>query len=228
MSAYLQNQADVICECVRLLRLNGSLCWQVGTHVTSDHEIVPLDLLLYPLFKNAGLKLKNRIVWHYGHGLHARNRFSGRYETILWFVKGDEYTFNLDPVRVPSKYPNKRHYKGPRKGELSGNPLGKNPSDLWDIPNVKHNHPEKTVHPCQFPIELAERLILALTNSGDTVLDPYVGVGSTAIAAILHERNALGCDTEMEYIQIARQRLAQATNGTLKMRPMNRPIAHPR
>jgi len=71
--------------------------------------------------------LRNRIIWHFGHGLHAKNRFSGRYETILWFTKTNEYIFNLDPVRVPQKYPGKKHFKGPNKGKLSCNPKGKIP-----------------------------------------------------------------------------------------------------
>ncbi len=72
------------------------------------------------------LLLRNRVVWTFGHGLHSPTRFSGRHETILWFTKGDNYTFNLDAVRVPQKYPGKRHYKGLKKGKFSGNPLGKN------------------------------------------------------------------------------------------------------
>lgn len=87
----------------------------------------------YQIFKKQRLKLRNRIVWHFGHGLHASKRFSGRYETILWFSKTDNYIFNLDSVRVPAKYPGKRHFKGPKKGQPSGNPLGKNPSDIWEI-----------------------------------------------------------------------------------------------
>ncbi len=71
---------------------------------------------------------------------------------------------------------------------MSGNPLGKNPSDVWDIPNVKANHVEKTDHPCQFPVGLVERLVLALTNRSDNVLDPYLGVGSSAIAALKNGR----------------------------------------
>ena len=80
------------------------------------------------------MSMRNRIVWHFGHGLHASRRFSGRYEVIMWFTKSDDYTFNLDAVRVPQKYPQKKHFKGPRRGELSGNPLGKNPGDVWEIP----------------------------------------------------------------------------------------------
>ncbi|MBQ7592778.1 MAG: hypothetical protein IJU48_00315 [Synergistaceae bacterium] len=73
------------------------------------------------------MKLRNRIIWHFGHGLHCSKRFSGRYENILWFTKSDDYTFNLDDVRIPSKYPGKKYFKGAKKGELSGNPKGKNP-----------------------------------------------------------------------------------------------------
>jgi adenine-specific DNA-methyltransferase len=158
IEAYLESQEEIIRELIRVLSEQGNICWQTGNYVDKG-EIFPLDIFYYQIFKKFNLKLRNRIIWHFGHGLHASKRFSGRYETILWFTKSDDYIFNLDEVRVPSKYPGKRHFKGPNKGKLSGNPLGKNPSDiweiilkdweegLWDIPNVKSNHPEKTEHP---------------------------------------------------------------------------------
>ena len=235
---YLAQQEDVITQLHRTLTPDGSICWQVGNYVNSG-EIFPLDIFYYPIFKSLGMKLRNRIVWHFGHGLHARKRFSGRYETLLWFTKGDTYTFNLDDVRVPSKYPGKRHYKGTKKGQLSGNPKGKNPSDiwllmqqewetgLWDIPNVKSNHPEKTSHPAQFPIELAERCVLAMSNPGDWVFDPYAGVGSTLIAAIKQERKAMGSDKEQAYIDIARERIRNFFSGNLKIRPLGKPVYQP-
>ena len=204
---YLHSQEQVISQLLRILRDDGSICWQVGNFVEKG-EVYPLDILYYGIFKKFGLHLSNRIIWHFGHGLHASKRFSGRYETILWFTKGDAYTFNLDPVRVPSKYPGKRHFKGPNVGKPSGNPNGKNPSDiweivaqdwetaLWDIPNVKSNHPEKTLHPCQYPVELVERCVLALTQEGDWVFDPYAGVGTSLIAAIIHNRRAAGSEKE--------------------------------
>ena len=223
---YVKNQAQVISECVRLLHPQGSLCWQVGNHVNNG-EVFPLDMVLYHLFKDHGLKLRNRIIWHFGHGLHCSKRLSGRYETILWFTKGDDYTFNLDPIRVPSKYPNKRYFKGPKKGQLSGNPLGKNPSDVWIFPNVKNNHPEKTVHPCQFPVELVERLVLSLTNKEDTVFDPYMGVGSSIIAAIKNDRHGIGCDLVQNYVDVAWKRVRDFRAGTLKTRPMDKPVYDP-
>ena len=223
---YLEHQERVIDECVRLLADDGSICWQVGNYVDNG-EIIPLDTLLYPIFKKHGLKLRNRIVWHFGHGLHCTKRLSGRYETICWWTKSNDYVWHLDPIRVPSKYPNKKHFKGPNAGKLSGNPLGKNPSDVWLFPNVKSNHPEKTIHPCQFPVELVERLVLSMTNPGDAVLDPYMGVGSAIIAAIKHHRQGHGCDIMADYVDLARDRISQLYAGTLKLRPMGRPIYDP-
>jgi adenine-specific DNA-methyltransferase len=226
LDVYVESQAATIAEAVRLLHPLGSICWQVGNHV-DDGEIFPLDIILYGIFKTHGLRLRNRIIWTFGHGLHCQKRFSGRHETILWFTRDADYSFNLDPIRIPSKYPDKKHFKGPNKGQMSGNPLGKNPSDVWDIPNVKSNHVEKTDHPCQFPVGLVERLVLGMTNPGDNVLDPYLGVGSTAIAALKNGRNAYGCDITPEYIEIARERVAQLEAGTLRTRPMNKPVYEP-
>ena len=226
MQTYLKQQEKIISECVRVLKPEGSICWQVGNFVENG-EIVPLDILLFPIFSNLGLHLRNRIVWHFGHGFHASNRFSGRYEVILWFTKTDNYLFNLDPIRVPQKYPQKKYYKGPKKGQLSGNPLGKNPSDVWNIPNVKSNHIEKTDHPCQFPVELIERLVLSMSNEGDWVFDPFMGVGSTAIASLLHNRKSIGAEIIELYVKIGWDRINQAENGELKIRPMDRPVFNP-
>ena len=223
---YLSIQERVISQCVRLLAPQGSICWQVGNYVDNG-EIVPLDVVLYPIFRRYGLKLRNRIVWHFGHGLHSSKRLSGRYETINWWTKNDNYTWNLDPIRVPAKYPGKRHFKGPNKGKLSGNPKGKNPSDVWSFPNVKNNHLEKTIHPCQFPVELVERLVLSMTDVGDLVLDPYMGVGSSVIAALMHGRRAYGCDIVPEYVEIAHNRVQQLYEGALRTRPMGKPIYDP-
>ncbi len=235
---YLKPQQEIIAELTRVLSQKGSICWQVGNYIEKG-EVFPLDIFYYQIFKNLGLKLRNRIIWYFGHGLHASNRFSGRYETILWFTKSDDYIFNLDDVRIPAKYPGKRHFKGPKKGQLSGNPKGKNPADiweivvrdweneLWNIPNVKSNHPEKTEHPCQFPIELVERCVLALTNKNSWVLDPFAGVGSALIAAVKNDRNAIGIEKETEYCKIAERRLQDFNEGNLKIRPLTKPIHKP-
>lgn len=235
---YLATQKGIIEELMRVLHEQGSICWQVGNYI-QEGEVFPLDMYYYDIFKDLGLKLRNRIIWHFGHGLHAKKRFSGRYETLLWFTKSDDYTFNLDPVRIPSKYPGKRHYKGPNRGQPSGNPLGKNPSDiwefvaqewdleLWNIPNVKANHPEKTEHPCQYPVELVERCVLALTDENDWVLDPFAGVGSSLIAGLKHNRRVMGCDKEPEYVQTTKERIIAFYQGQLKLRPLGKTVYKP-
>jgi adenine-specific DNA-methyltransferase len=250
---YLAWQKKIIQDCTRILSPRGSICWEVGNYI-EDKEVFPLDIFFYRIFKDLGLKLRNRIIWRVGHGLHANLRFSGRYETILWFTKTDDYIFNLDKVRVPQKYPGKRSYKGKNKGKLTSNPLGKNPSDfwdllnsswkdeiwdrladewerqVWDIPNVKAAHPERTIHPSQFPIELVERLVLALTNERDeenVVLDPFQGVGSSIVAALLHNRKAIGVDKSRLYTDIAYLRTVNALKGEIRRRQMGKPIMVP-
>lgn len=227
LAEYVAEQTPVIDACVRILRPGGSLCWQVGNHVGPD-GILPLDILLHPIFaRHPELRLRNRIVWHFEHGLHCAKRFSGRYEVILWYTKGDDYRFDLDPIRVPQKYPGKRAWKGPRAGQYTGNVRGKNPGDVWIFPNVKANHVEKTAHPCQFPVELVERFVLATTAPGDLVVDPYLGAGTTACAAVLHGRRAAGAECVPRYVAIARERVALATAGRLRTRPMDRPVHQP-
>ncbi len=231
---------SIIDKLVKLLDHRGSICWQVGNYIDpKTKEVVPLDIFYHELFKKHNLILRNRIIWHFEHGLHASQRFSGRYETIMWYTKNGKYTFNLDSVRVPSKYPGKTHYKGEKKGQLSGNPKGKNPSDvwkilkkdwvneLWEIPNVKANHKEKTNHPCQYPVELVERCVLALTKKKDWVLDPFAGVGSTMIAALKNDRNSVGIEKYKKYIRKGQQRIDLMRKGKLKIRELGTPIFEP-
>ena len=220
---YMEWQISVIDAILPRLKETGSLCWQVGNYIENG-SIEPLDIYLHPIFRERGLILRNRIIWHFGHGLHCKKRFSGRYEVILWYTKSEDYTFNLDAVRIPSKYPGKRSYKGPNAGKLSSNPNGKNPEDVWDIPNVKGNHVEKTSHPCQFPVGLIERLLLALTKEEHVLFDPFCGVGSAGVAAAVHRRHFLGCDIVKEYIDTAKARIEDALTDKCYYRPHTRPI----
>ena len=224
VATFRQCHEEIFSDIYRVLKIGGSVCWQVGYHV-SEACVVPLDFMVYDTFirkskkRKIPLVLRNRIIWTFGHGLNSARRFSGRHETILWFTKGDSETFNLDDVRVPQKYPGKRAYKGEHKGELTGNPLGKNPSDVWDIPNVKANHVEKTEHPCQFPVAIPTRLIRALTRPEAVVLDPFMGSGSTGVAAVLEKRSFVGIEKDHRYFQIAQNRLSDAEKGVVKVRP---------
>jgi adenine-specific DNA-methyltransferase len=223
MNDYYLWQKAVIRECYRTLRRDGSLCWQVGSYVNKG-EVIPLDIFLYPIFSELKMKMRSRIIWHFGFGLHASKKFSGRHETIMWFTKNDNYYFNLDPVRIPQKYPNKKYFKGDKKGELSCNPKGKNPSDVWYIPNVSHNHIEKTAHPCQFPVALIERLVLSMTRENDIVLDPFIGSGSSFVASVLHQRKCIGAELKQKYIDITKSRIQEILNEKIRTREINKPL----
>ena len=223
IDTFKKQHQDIFNDLYRVLKKGGSICWQTGYHVT-DASIVPLDYLVYSIFmegsasKSDPLILRNRIIWTFGHGLNSSQRFSGRHEVIQWFTKGNDYKFNLDCVRIPQKYPGKKHYKGDHKGEYSGNPLGKNPSDVWDIPNVKANHIEKTDHPCQFPVAIPQRFIKALTAKDDLVLDPFMGSGTTALACLIEKRRFIGSEILDKYYNICYDRISHAINGDLKFR----------
>ncbi|MBA4406759.1 site-specific DNA-methyltransferase [bacterium] len=224
---FISSQKEILPEILRITKPGGSICWQVGYHVKNGNTH-PLDYYIWDIVKDfEGLFLRNRIIWSFGHGLHSKKRFSGRHETILWFTKGKDYYFDLESVRVPQKYPGKKYYKGEKKGKFSGNPKGKNPSDIWDIPNVKANHPEKTIHPCQFPIALAQRLIKALSPNEGTVLDTYMGSGSTGVAALLEKRSFIGCEINKKYYDIAVKRCSLAEQNKINYRPIDKPVYVP-
>lgn len=230
---YIKWHTDVISQIVQRTKVTGSICWQVGNYIDNG-LIAPLDYVFHPIFEALGLQLRNRIVWHYGHGQHQRRRFSGRYEVVLWYTRSDDYYFNLDAVRIPPKYPGKRAYRGPRTGQLSSNPLGKNPEDvwivpgsvddLWNIPNVKAGHVEKTAHPCQFPVGLVERLVLALSQKGNLVFDPFAGTGSAGVASVTHGRRFWGAEIDSEYAVIAGERLKRTLRGEERFRSHARPL----
>lgn len=234
IQTFRKQHTKIFKELYRVVKVGGSICWQTGYHI-SDKCVIPLDCIVYDIFTSMSAKkehpftLRNRIIWTFGHGLNSTKRFSGRHETILWFTKGDQTIFNLDGVRVPQKYPGKRSYRGPNKGQLSGNPLGKNPSDIWDIwdiPNVKAKHVEKTDHPCQFPVAIPRRLIKALTNPDALILDPFMGSGTTGVAALLEGRRFVGAELMKEYYDISVNRLKDTANGDVRIRE-DKPVTEP-
>ena len=231
IKTFRQQHISIFNDLYRILKPSGSVCWQVGYHV-SDKCVIPLDYVVYDIFSTESEKreypliLRNRIIWTFGHGLNSTTRFSGRHEMILWFTKGEQRIFNLDNVRVPQKYPGKRFYKGPHKGELSGNPLGKNPSDVWEIPNVKAKHVEKTEHPCQFPVAIPQRLIRTLTPADGLVLDPFMGSGTTGVSAVIEGRRFVGAEIQNDYYDIASTRIIDAIKGDAKIRE-DKPVIKP-
>ncbi|MEG0933568.1 MAG: site-specific DNA-methyltransferase [Lachnospiraceae bacterium] len=231
IETFKKQHIEIFEDLYRVLKPGGSVCWQVGYHI-SNKCVVPLDYIIYDIFTSKSknfkqpLILRNRIIWTFGHGLNSTTRFSGRHETILWFTKGQQEIFNLDSVRVPQKYPGKRFYKGPHKGNLSGNPFGKNPSDVWEIPNVKAKHVEKTEHPCQFPVVIPQRLIRALTSPNGLVLDPFMGSGTTGVASVVEGRRFVGAEIQGNYYSITANRIMEAMQGNAKIRE-DKPVVEP-
>jgi adenine-specific DNA-methyltransferase len=184
----------------------GSFWLNVGyVPVPDAGKAVPLA---YMLWNQSPFYLVQEVVWNYGAGVAARNSFSPRNEKLLWYVKSrDGYYFDLDSVRDPDvKYPGQK-----RNGRLRVNPLGKNPSDVWQIPKVtsgaSRSSRERTPHPAQFPLALAERVIRACSPEGGLVLDPFLGSGTTAVAARRLGRVTIGFDLRADYLDIAVSRL---------------------
>lgn len=168
-------------------------------------KAIPIPYLLWdrvPFF------LVQEVVWNYGAGVASNRSFSPRNEKFLWYVKDAKtYTFNLDEVRDPNvKYPNQR-----KNGKIKVNRLGKNPSDVWHIPKVtsgtNRSSKERTLHPAQFPVALLDRIIRACSRPGDLILDPFLGSGSVAEAAIRNGRAVVGIEIEPRYLHIAGRRL---------------------
>lgn len=204
---YLDFQEQVIDECIRVLKEGGSIFWQVAVY-TKDGQHFPLDVKVFPMFEERGMKPRNRIIWTKGHGYNAKKRFSCRHETMLWFTKGDDYKFDVDPVRVPQKWPNKKSYSGDNKGEVTSHPDGKNPGDVWDdITHIKWNNPEQTIHSAQFPEELARRAILPTTDEDDLILDPFIGTGTVARVAKDYDRQFIGAEIGERIWKVAKLRI---------------------
>ena len=214
MDDYAAWMEQVATELIRVLRDDGAICWQVGNYIENG-EVFPLDHLFYKIFcQQFGLKLRKRIIWSFGHGLHCTRRFSGRHETILYMTKSDQYTYCCDPL-APADIREvvERDWD----------------NEIWEIVNVKSNHPEKGAsHPCQFPVEMVERCLLMLTKPGDAVLDPFCGVGSTLIACERWNRIGTGIDKEKSHCIEAADRIKKLHAGTLKTRPMTKKIHEPK
>ncbi len=212
LDTYLEEQREVLRECARCLKPTGSIFWQVGAFSDAG-SLVPLDVRFFPILESLGLTPINRIMWIRQHGLHGRKKFSCRHETILWFAKSADYKFRLDEIRVPQKYQNKKSHRGETRGQLSCHPDGKNPGDIWAFMNVKHNHEEQTIHPCQFPEAMIARILLATTEHGDVVMDPYMGAGTVAVVARDHGRRFIGAELDSRYHDVIRRRLECAPNA---------------
>lgn len=205
---YLGWMTMVISDLARIIKPGGVVFLQCGSTKDDEGSLVPLDIALFETMRKAGLEYQNRVAWLIPHGLTPKARLSERHESALIFSKGPPATFNPDPARTPQKQPGKRAFKGPNKGQLSGHPFGAWPSDVWSINTVRHNHPEKTGHPAQFPEQLAMRAVQIYTKPGDLVIDPFSGSGTTHVVCKRSGRRFSGAD--LFYAGMANERAARA------------------
>lgn len=193
---YRRLLGTVFAECKRVLKDTGSIWVNIKNRCVNGVVLPPF--WIQDFFED--MYLKNLIIWNFDWGGSTSKRFAPRYEFVFWFVKDkDRYTFNLDDVKVPAL-----NYRPDRyKSQL------KNPSDVWRISMVSGNFEERTSHPAQYPEELIERIVLAGTNKGEVVLDPFMGSGTSAVVAKKLGRHYLGYETVKEYCDIASERLGK-------------------
>ncbi|WP_195708036.1 DNA-methyltransferase [Vibrio metoecus] len=208
LDSYLSWCTKWLNEIYRLTKGDGSFWLNVGYFEVKDKGLaVPISYLLWD---KSPFYMLQEIVWNYAAGVACKNRFSPRNEKLLWYVKNPkQYTFNLDAVRDPNvKYPNQK-----KNGKLRCNPLGKNPSDVWQIAKVtsgkNRSSVERTPHPAQFPMEMVERMMKSSSNEGDLILDPFMGSGSTAECALRNGRYVIGFELEDKYIGYAKDRITK-------------------
>jgi adenine-specific DNA-methyltransferase len=221
----LENWEELISEIgkeiYRVLKPNGSFFLNVSPIPDKKtKEIIPLDSIAYYLMKQQGFHLRNKIIWHFNNMQNCVNRLSGRWEAVLWFVKDiDNYIFNLKDIRVP--------YITKKDKRLEGG-IGRNPTDVWNIDNpesdfwyfnrvnnMTKNKMGLTEHPCIYPLPMIERIIKMSTNNGDIVLDPFLGSGTTLVAAYKLDRKGIGFELDSKFDEIIQKRLIQeaATNN---------------
>lgn len=193
-SDYRKMLQRVFEETKRVLKDDGQIWVNIKNRYVDGNIIPPFWILDY--FQD--MYLKNVVIWNFDWGGSTNKRFCSRYEYVFFFTKKkEEYTFNLEDVKVPAL-----NYRPDRyKSQL------KNPTDVWKISLVSGNSPERTEHPAQYPEELIERIIKVGSNEGDLILDPFMGSGTTAVVAKRLNRQYVGYETETEYIDIANKRL---------------------
>jgi len=206
LNGYIDWSAQWIMGSSKMLVSNGTLLLNLGyMSIEGQAHAIPLPYLLWD---KVPLYLNQEIVWNYSAGVACKNYLSPRNEKVLWYVKDSQnYVFNLDAIRDKNiKYPNSK-----KNGKLRVNTLGKNPSDVWEIAKVttgyNRSSEERTPHPCQFPTDLIDRLVLGFTNIGGIVFDPFIGSGTTFESCIKNGRYCVGFEIKPEYCEIAKKRI---------------------
>jgi adenine-specific DNA-methyltransferase len=202
---------DWISQIHRITKDQGAFWLNIGyLEIPEKGKAVPISYLLWD---KTPFYFIQEVIWNYGAGVAGRKFFSPRNEKLLWYVKDQEnYVFNLDDIRDKNvKYPNQK-----KNGKLKCNPLGKNPTDVWQIPKVtsgaNRSSKERMPHPAQFPIALIDRVVKASSNQDEIVLDPFLGSGTSAIVALSNKRKFVGFEINEKYCDLAIERIKQYKN----------------
>ncbi len=191
---YILFTKEWLTEARRVLKPNGTIYVFMGVRFISYlYDVMDRELQLY---------FNSWIVWHYTQGLGKTKGFSPRHDDILVFNKGKDFIFNLDDVRVPQKFYRERN-----------NMRGANPGDVWQFSHVHYSNPNRQDHPTQKPEGIIERMVLASSNKGDLVLDPFSGSGTTLRVCQQLDRKALGFELNPEYVAMTELRLAEPFAG---------------
>jgi adenine-specific DNA-methyltransferase len=203
---YIDWCADWIAELYRVATLGGAFWLNLGyLPIAEKARAIPIPYLLWDRIP---FYLVQEVVWQYGAGVAAKLAYSPRNEKFLWYARNQHsFYFDLDAVRDPNiKYPN-QFKNGKRKVNLAG----KNPGDVWSFPKVtsgrNRSSAERTSHPAQFPLAVIDRIVKGCSRSDALVLDPFMGSGTTAEAAMRLGRPAVGIELNPSYVEIAAQRL---------------------
>ncbi|MFG0285933.1 MAG: DNA-methyltransferase [Phycisphaerales bacterium JB039] len=200
---WLQWSRSWLAECHRLLSSDGSI-FVYGIH----RHLCWLQCYMYEL----GLTYRRQIIWYYENGFAGYTKsLAAHYEPILWFSKGNGYTYH--PIREPYKSTDRLRYKITKNGKTwAPHPEGRLAGDVWRFPTLagRRFRDEKVDHPTQKPLSLSRRIVRHFSNEDDVVLVPFVGSGSECVAASLEGRRFLGFELNPEYVAIAHARLEEA------------------
>lgn len=195
-------------ESFRLLSSRGNI-FVYGIH----HHLCWVQCMMYQL----GFQYRRQIIWHYENGFagYGKRTLNATYEPLLWFSKTSDYIYH--PIREPYKSQERLKHKIIKNGKTwTPNPEGRMVGDIWNFPTLAGRcfRDEKVDHPTQKPLSISTRIVRHFSDSGDTVLVPFVGSGSECVAAFLEGREYLGFELNPDYIKIAEERLLAASQGS--------------
>ncbi len=218
INVYVEWMRERVIELHRILKPTGSLYFHCDWHAAHY-----LKQMLDDVF---GLnQFQNEIIWYYRGAGVSPKRWGRRHDNILFYTKGKKWTFNVDPVRQPYsaeslerlKYKARSFRKNKTYDTYEANPLGKHPDDVWELQPIMPSDKERLGYPTQKPERLLERILLASSNEGDVILDPFAGCGTTLTVAQRLKREWLGIDVSPTAVELMRRRMAKVGATNIKL-----------